>query len=230
MRQSFIVHADTISQFDLLTDEQAGRVLKALLKYVATGEEPVIDDGASAMLFAVLKTQILRDSGRYDEVVAKRRAAAQARWAAKNDAHACTCMTSNAHACYSDSDSVSDSVSVSDSDSDSVINDNNRKEKEKEKRPRRFTPPALVEVQSYIQEKGYAFDAQQFMDYYESNGWKVGRNAMKDWRAAVRNWARRETEKRDKERRAAEPTGYEIGRIITDTSAERYLNQKTKWE
>lgn len=55
-----------------------------------------------------------------------------------------------------------------------------------------FKRPTEEEVQAYIREKGYYFDAAQFCDFYESKGWKVGSSPMKDWRAAVRNWARRD--------------------------------------
>lgn len=43
-----------------------------------------------------------------------------------------------------------------------------------------------------MQRKKYNVNAQQFFSYYESNGWKIGRNAMKSWRAAVQNWNTRE--------------------------------------
>lgn len=59
----------------------------------------------------------------------------------------------------------------------------------------RFTPPTLEEVQAYCKERHYGtidVSPQRFIDYYTSNGWKVGRNPMKDWKAAVRNWARGE--------------------------------------
>lgn len=55
---------------------------------------------------------------------------------------------------------------------------------------KRFTKPTLAEVQAYCAERGNTVDAQKFVDYYESNGWRVGKNAMKDWRAAVRTWER----------------------------------------
>ena len=54
---------------------------------------------------------------------------------------------------------------------------------------RRFEPPTRDEVAGYIAEKGYRVDPDRWMAYYESNGWKVGKNPMKDWRAAVRTWA-----------------------------------------
>lgn len=70
------------------------------------------------------------------------------------------------------------------------------KEKEKEKakekeRISRFKPPTLEEVQTYVRENKYNVDAERFIDYYESNGWRVGKNPMKDWKAAVRNWNRK---------------------------------------
>lgn len=52
----------------------------------------------------------------------------------------------------------------------------------------RMKRPTLDEVQQYISENHYAVNASEFMDYYESNGWKVGRNPMKDWKATVRKW------------------------------------------
>lgn len=59
---------------------------------------------------------------------------------------------------------------------------------------RRFKKPTLDEVSDYAAEIGSpTFDAQNFIDYYESNGWRVSRNLMKDWKATVRNWVRRET-------------------------------------
>lgn len=54
----------------------------------------------------------------------------------------------------------------------------------------RFTPPTLDEVKAYCSERNNTVDAQRFIDYYTANGWKVGRNAMKDWRASVRTWER----------------------------------------
>lgn len=53
----------------------------------------------------------------------------------------------------------------------------------------RFVPPTTEQVQDYVQEKGFSsFDTERFIDFYTSKGWMVGKNKMKDWRAAVRNW------------------------------------------
>lgn len=71
-------------------------------------------------------------------------------------------------------------------------------------RETRFSPPSLDEVQAYIAERGSAVDAQQFIDFYASKGWMVGKNRMKDWKAAVRTW-----EKRRKEEAGEQPTKQE---------------------
>lgn len=56
----------------------------------------------------------------------------------------------------------------------------------------KFVKPTLEELKAYIAENGYTFPAEAFMDYYESNGWKVGRNPMKSWQATCRTWQRHE--------------------------------------
>ena len=58
---------------------------------------------------------------------------------------------------------------------------------EKPKR-KNFVKPTVKEIAAYCKEKNYNINAQQFFNYYESNGWKIGRNAMKSWQAAVQNW------------------------------------------
>ena len=54
-----------------------------------------------------------------------------------------------------------------------------------------FSPPSVDDVREYCREKGYNVDPERFVDYYTSNGWMVGRNRMKDWKSAVRNWDRK---------------------------------------
>jgi len=53
---------------------------------------------------------------------------------------------------------------------------------------RAFVRPSIEEVKAYCLERRNTVDAQNLLDHYESNGWKVGRNSMKDWKAAVRTW------------------------------------------
>lgn len=56
----------------------------------------------------------------------------------------------------------------------------------------RFRAPTHDEISSYCLEKGIRIDVDRFIDYYTANGWKVGRNPMKDWKATVRNWSRQD--------------------------------------
>lgn len=54
--------------------------------------------------------------------------------------------------------------------------------------PYKFKKPTLEEVKAYSKERDNRIDNEKFINYYESNGWKVGRHSMKDWKASVRNW------------------------------------------
>lgn len=80
-------------------------------------------------------------------------------------------------------------INVNVNDNDNVkVNDNVRVVADAPTRTR-FIKPSLQEVAAYAASMHYTgFNADRFLAYYESNGWKVGRNPMKDWKAAVRNW------------------------------------------
>ena len=60
------------------------------------------------------------------------------------------------------------------------------------KKSKRFVKPTLDDVQAYCQERQNNVDPESFVDFYESKGWKVGNQPMKDWEAAVRTWERRD--------------------------------------
>lgn len=76
-------------------------------------------------------------------------------------------------------------VAISDIEKDKEIEKDNSILEPKRKR---FVPPTIEEVQAYCQERQNNVDAEKFIDYYTSNGWQVGKNKMKDWKAAVRTW------------------------------------------
>lgn len=63
---------------------------------------------------------------------------------------------------------------------------------------KRFRRPSVDEVRAYCQERKNAIDPQGFVDFYESKGWMVGKNPMRDWKAAVRTWERTEHERKPK--------------------------------
>ena len=72
------------------------------------------------------------------------------------------------------------------------------------KESRNFVPPTLQEVKAYCQERNNGINPEQFIDFYESKGWFVGKNKMKDWKAAVRNWEQRRKEERGENDRVQE--------------------------
>lgn len=68
--------------------------------------------------------------------------------------------------------------------------------------PKRFKKPTLEEIIAYCKERNNNVDAERFVDFYEAKGWMIGKNAMKDWKAAVRTW-----ERKDKEAHRGEENG-----------------------
>lgn len=75
----------------------------------------------------------------------------------------------------------------------------NNKDKDKDivkvkAKAKRFAKPTIEEVADYCDERQNDVDAEKFYDYYSSNGWKVGKNAMKDWKASVRTWEKNTTQ------------------------------------
>ena len=64
---------------------------------------------------------------------------------------------------------------------------------EEQKKRTYFKPPTVEEVAAYVKEKGYSVDAEQFVAFYESKGWMIGKNKMQKWRAAVATWQRKQS-------------------------------------
>lgn len=58
-----------------------------------------------------------------------------------------------------------------------------------------FTPPTVEEVKEYCKERNNSVDAETFVDFYSAKGWLIGKNKMKDWKAAVRTWEKNEKPK-----------------------------------
>jgi hypothetical protein len=63
--------------------------------------------------------------------------------------------------------------------------------------PARFDRPSLDDVIAFVSTNRLRIDAEAFFDYYQANGWKVGKNSMKDWRATARNWARKDWNRKE---------------------------------
>ncbi len=87
-------------------------------------------------------------------------------------------------------DNVREEIEIRDRDKSLEIESTTevvKKENAKEKK-RYFSKPTLEEAQAYADEKGYRFSVEQWFAYYESNGWKVGKNPMKSWKASMSYW------------------------------------------
>lgn len=75
----------------------------------------------------------------------------------------------------------------------STTNKNVNNEKNVKNKDKRFAKPSRDDLEKYKREKGLNIDPQAFLNHYDSNGWKVGKNPMKDWQATARNWATRQS-------------------------------------
>ena len=178
-----------------LSAEQIGHVFMAALQYSEEGTVPELDP-LEMMGFAFIKEDIDRAREHYETVCERRREAIKKRWDKRDD----------------DSNDTNEYISIEKNTNDSkAIAKDKAKDKAKAKaniydaataadtapkRRTKFSPPTVDEVAAYCAEQGFGtINPEAFVDYYEARGWKIGSQSMKDWRATVRNWARRDAER-----------------------------------
>ena len=184
-------------------EEQRGALLWALALYGTTGEEPELEWPLDA-IFESLKGDI-ENSKRAMESGAK--GGRGNKKGASSDSEAPSCESESTLSDDGNHPSTESETTLSDSEKgaseDAEAIPNQTKPNQTKVRGARFKPPTLGEVEEYA--KGYAqqkglspagFDAERFIDYYTANGWKVGRNPMRDWKATVRDWVRRDCKER----------------------------------
>jgi phage replisome organizer N-terminal domain protein len=87
---------------------------------------------------------------------------------------------------------------------------------------KRFEKPTLSEIEQYCIERKNNVNAEQFFDYYESNGWKVGKNSMKDWKAAVRTWERSEYRKPNSKKNSKEDAINVVKELMEEYANEQF--------
>ena len=73
-------------------------------------------------------------------------------------------------------------------------------------KPKGFIPPSLQDIQNYCKERKNSVNPDKWLNFYQSNGWKVGKNSMKDWRAAVRTWEGSSFDKKQEPTNAFNPS------------------------
>jgi len=188
----------------------------AILCYAAG--EPVLDlDAAADMAFSFIRERMDRDSAAYMEKVEKRREAGKLGGRPKANGFSEKQNKAKKANGFSEKQNNPDTVPVT--DTVSVF------EKESKEKSLRFSPPARQDVADYCKEKGFSdFDVERFVDYYTSNGWMVGKSKMKDWKAAVRNWARAGTAPRPNNTRGNKFSNFEQRQYDYDALEADLLN------
>lgn len=191
MRDSFVImteHADIIED---LTDEQAGIVFKALMAS-QLDKETEVNDQAARIVFKAILAQVNRSHALYDKRVASGKQGAEKRW---NDSKQ---MASYSKPMANDSKPMASDSKPCKCVPESVLKETLPKGSVKKSG---FQPPTLQEVTDYVSEKGYNISPERFVDFYESKGWMIGKNKMKDWKAAVKNWSRSQRQEKTTEGR-----------------------------
>ncbi len=174
-------YADTCKR---LTDEELGRLFRALMHFGATGELPDLA-GRECIAFDFIADDIERSREAYERVCEKNR---------ENGNKGGRPPKPNGY-----SENPKNRTVISETQKTQSKEEDEEEVKVKVKR---FIPPTVDEVRAYCEARGNNVDPQKFVDYYSSNGWRVGRNPMRDWKAAVRStWEKdeRSSPKREKD-------------------------------
>jgi hypothetical protein len=197
-RESFIFHKDWYFAIKKRSSELRVEIYDAIMEKVFEGTQKKLSDIASVVM-DLISPQIDRDTEKWLDTREKRSLAGkkhkgnqyskveQTEQSGTNGTSVPT-VEQMEHDGTNGTVSVSDNVSV---DNNSVILEENKDTNVSiRKESKRFVKPTIQEIQAHILEKGYTFDAEAFYAFYESNGWKVGKNPMKNWKMACTTWAK----------------------------------------
>jgi hypothetical protein len=172
-KKSFILYADQQGVFKQLPDDVAGRLIKHIFSYV-NDENPCTEELIINIAFEPIKQSLKRDLKRWEDYIEKQSLNG------KKGGRPPKAKESQETQAFLNKPKKADSVSVSVNDSVNV----NEKIKQ-------FKAPTVGELKNEFPN----IDAESFHDFYTSKGWKIGKDPMKDWRAAARNWERRNNPK-----------------------------------
>lgn len=174
--ESFNAYHSYLDTMEALNDAECGRLFRALLEYSATGAAPELR-GNERFVFPGMRSQIDRDIEKYNAKCARNRENGE-----KGGRHSPPNAPERPRTPPKDNDKDKDK----DKDKDISFPPNGVKDNAHAHRP------TVEEVAAYCRERGNSVDAERFVDFYASKGWKVGNQPMKDWKACVRTWERRE--------------------------------------
>jgi len=171
------IYVDFIEDIEPLGDAEVGRLFRAMLKY-ADDDQYVPDlKGNERFTWATAKKMINRQWIEYRKMCDRNKTIATTRYDSSPDD---TKSTTRNDSCQKQNKEQNNKQNYIREDVTNVTS------------KRRFVPPTLDEVTAYCRERGNGVDPETFIDFYTSKGWMVGKNAMKDWKAAVRGWEQRD--------------------------------------
>ena len=185
-QETLVLFPEVLQITRKFTDAQFGTLIRAVFSYRFGGEEYSGDDMAIDVAFQAIANQVDRLK-EYSEINAKNAAGSES----KQGVAECSEMQENHPPILSN---PIQSVPIQ----SDPVEDTGAQSATPPARTR-FSPPSVQEIEDYCTEKGFLLDAERFVDYYASIGWRVGKNPMKDWRAAVRTWVKKDTPKPEPE-------------------------------
>jgi hypothetical protein len=177
-KKSFVLYADLIHLVEQLPDDKAGLLLKHILRYV-NDKNPTTDDMLIQIAFEPIKQQFKRDLKKWESIREKRSLAGLASAELRKQKQQVLTSVESV-----EQTSTNPTVNVN-------VNDNvnvNVKEVKGKGKTNRFTPPQILEVIQYCQERKNDVDPDKWHNFYSAKNWMIGKNKMKDWKAAVRTW------------------------------------------
>lgn len=195
--KSVLIFSEWQTLIQNLTDEQAGQLVKAMCHY-NKGEDYTAPDPVVTAMFAMIREGMDSNNSRYDEVCRKRAEAgkkgAEARWENDGNSHSedGKCHSEDGKRCKTQTQTINQTVTETQTESPKGVKREKTPSVSKREAQPRFRPPTVEEVEAYCFERNNRVDPERFVDFYSSNGWKVGKNPMKDWKAAVRTWEKRD--------------------------------------
>ena len=200
-KKSCVIYDSWGTLMQNLPDEMAGILIKMVLEYAFTGSTNPSNDESIDAMFSMIKIKLDEDAEAYAEEIKRRSEAGKkgmaSRWNDRKITEDNTVITNDNTLITDDNSLITDDnkgyqsiTSITDSVSVSVSEYVSDKDKRK-----KFVRPTLEDVRSYCQERNNKVDPEAFIDFYESKGWKVGNQPMKDWKSAIRTWERRENNK-----------------------------------
>lgn len=186
MSDSFLFYRSFFEALDDISEQDQLILLKAVCKYALDGKIPEISGVAKGM-FKLIKPQIDANTKRRADGIKGGRPTVTKSKTSGYEVVKPVVIDINKKA----------EPMVTDSEEKSKPNDNvnvnvNVNDNDKDIKKGRFAPPSLEEVKAYCQERNNGVNPETFIDFYASKGWKVGNQPMKDWKACVRTWERRD--------------------------------------